>query len=92
MLRQELSRRGLDWPSDVLAGPPSERPVAETPLLQFTVDDGGLKKKQQSANLLRKAGKAKTPATRDRMQQAIALDPERAGPQSIGLARFHRPA
>jgi tetratricopeptide (TPR) repeat protein len=78
-IRQELARRGLDWPADVLKPHLSaEQEAANTAPLTITFDAGNLPGKQQALELIRQAASAQKSQVRDLLERAIALDPESA--------------
>jgi eukaryotic-like serine/threonine-protein kinase len=74
LIREELSRRGLDWPADVLQpSPSSDR--AMTPL-ETLFERGAEWSKQEAAALLVQARASRTTARRDLFAHVIRVDPD----------------
>ena len=69
--RQELARRGLDWPADIMRPKPAESPRP----LSITLDAGDLHQREQSMDLLREAGTVSTIKVKDLFERASCSIP-----------------
>ena len=75
-IRQELSRRGLDWPAHVLRVLPENQTSAISANAVVTLDEGNLPNRQAAAALVREAGNSKDAKARELLERALQLDPD----------------
>jgi hypothetical protein len=74
LIREELSRLGLDWPADVLRPSPSSDQSA-TPL-EVSFDRGTQWPKQEAAAMLVQTPAFRTTARRDFLARVVQVDPD----------------
>jgi Tfp pilus assembly protein PilF len=75
-IRQELARRGLDWPANVLSVKRDVQSAAISSAETLTLDAGNLAGQQAAAELVSKAGNAKDARAKESLEQAVKLDPD----------------
>lgn len=76
LIRQELSRLGLDWPAEVLRACPTST-QATTPL-KVSFDRGPEWPKQEAVEMLVQTRTLRTTALRDSLARVIQVDPDNA--------------